>query len=93
MIILKSKFFRVKAKLHEMMQTDKDFLPDDEYKLNPCQQISIANSLKFIQNPVKCCTHMHYLIQEVNNIIEKKRLENDFKGELLALLITLLIVN
>ena len=62
------------------MQTDKDFVPEDEYKLNPCQQISIANSLKFIQNPVRCCKHMHYLIQEVNNIIEKKRSENESKG-------------
>ena len=73
---------RVKAKLHEMMQTDKDFIPEDEYKLNPCQQISIANSLKFIQNPVKCCIHMHYLIQEVNKIIENQRLENTCKGKI-----------
>ena len=80
-IFIKCYFqFRVKAKLHEMMQTDKDFVPEDEYKLNPCQQISIANSLKFIQNPVRCCKHMHYLIQEVNNIIEKKRSENESKG-------------
>ena len=61
------------------MQTDKDFLPEDEYRLNPCHQISIANSLNFIQNPVKCCKHVHYLIQEVNKIIENKRLENDCK--------------
>ena len=73
-------YFRVKAKLHEMMQTDKEFLPDDEYRLNPCHQISIANSLKFIQNPVKCCNHMHYLIQEVNKLIENKRSKNDCKG-------------
>ena len=72
--------FRVKAKLHEMMQTDNDFAPEDEFKLNPCQQISIANSLKFIQNPVRCCKHMHHLIQEVNKIIEKKRSENESKG-------------
>ena len=71
---------RVKAKLHEMMQTDKDFQQEDEERLNPCHQISIDNSLKFIQNPVQCCTHVHLLIQEVNNIIETKRSENDFKG-------------
>ena len=63
-----------------MMQTDKEFLPEDEDGLNPCHQISIANSLKFIQNPVKCCKHIHDLIQEVNKIIEYKRSENECKG-------------
>ena len=57
-----------------------EFLPEDEDGLNPCHQISIANSLKFIQNPVKCCRHIHYLIQEVNKIIEYKRSENECKG-------------
>ena len=40
---------RVKAKLHEMMQTDKDFTQEDEERLNPCHQISIDRALKFIK--------------------------------------------
>ena len=65
----------VKAKLHEMMQTDKDFTQEDEDRLNPCQQISIGSALGFIKNPVKCCSHIYYLIQELNRLINEKRQE------------------
>ena len=55
----------VKQKLHEMLQTDKDFTSEDEERLNPCHQISIGNALKFIKNPVKCCQQIYDLIQEL----------------------------
>ena len=58
-------FFSVKQKLHEMLQTDKDFTSEDEERLNPCHQISIGNALKFIKNPVKCCQQIYDLIQEL----------------------------
>ena len=51
----------VKNKLHEMLQTDKDFMQEDEERLNPCHQISVANALKFIKNPVECCQHIYRL--------------------------------
>merc|ERR1719362_2494100 len=63
----------VKQKLHEMLQVDKDFTPEDEERLNPCHQISISNALKFLRNPVKCCQHMFDLIHEVIKLIEVKR--------------------
>jgi hypothetical protein len=59
----------VKVKLHEMMQTDKFFTQEDEERLNPCHQISIGNALKFIKNPVKCCQHIYFLIQELRKFI------------------------
>ena len=55
----------MKQKLHEMLQTDKDFTSEDEERLNPCHQISIGNALKFIKNPVKCCQQIYDLIQEL----------------------------
>ena len=65
--------FSVKVKLHEMLQTDKDFTQEDEERLNPCHQISIANALKFIKNPVKCCQHMYSLINALLKMIDEKR--------------------
>ncbi len=38
--------YRVKAKLFEMMQTDKDFTQEDEERLNPTHQVpSIFNNV------------------------------------------------
>ena len=68
---------RVKAKLHEMMQTDKDFTNEDDESLNPCHKISISNALKVIGNPVQCCQKIYNLIQELNRTIEEKRKEFD----------------
>ncbi|XP_071747742.1 inositol hexakisphosphate and diphosphoinositol-pentakisphosphate kinase 2 isoform X10 [Lepeophtheirus salmonis] len=64
---------RVKVKLHEMMQMSQDFTPEEEEKLNPCSQISVANALKLIRNPAKCCNHIYKLIQILNADIKIKR--------------------
>ena len=62
----------VKQKLHEMLQTDKDFNSEDEDRLNPCHQISIANALKFIKNPKKCCEQIYNIIQQLRQVCSKK---------------------
>ena len=56
-----------------MLQTDKDFTQEDEERLNPCHQISIANALKFIKNPVKCCQHIYSLINALIKMIDEKK--------------------
>lgn len=71
---------RVKSKLHEMMRTDKNLTPEDEASLNPSGQISISNALKFIQNPFRCCKHVHGLIKELNKIIASKQAEKCNEG-------------
>ena len=48
-----SQIVRVKSKLHERLQRDKEFTAEDEEFLNPCNKISISNALKFIKNPVR----------------------------------------
>eukprot|EP00096_Caligus_rogercresseyi_P004244 TRINITY_DN1843_c0_g1_i3.p1 TRINITY_DN1843_c0_g1~~TRINITY_DN1843_c0_g1_i3.p1 ORF type:complete len:639 (+),score=149.02 TRINITY_DN1843_c0_g1_i3:189-2105(+) len=63
----------VKVKLHEMMQMSQDFTLEDEEKLNPCSQIAVANALKLIRNPAKCCYHIYKLIQVLNVDIKIKR--------------------
>lgn len=60
---------RVKAKLHERLQRDKEFTKEDEEFLNPCNKLSITTALTFIKNPVKCCHLVYSLIQELNVII------------------------
>jgi len=62
---------RVKSKLHERLQRDKEFTAEDEEFLNPCNKISICNALKFIKNPVRCCHLIYSLIQQLNLLIPK----------------------
>merc|ERR1711892_74149 len=70
---------RVKAKLHETLQRDQELSKEDEEFLNPCNRISIANALKFIQNPVQCCQRVHQFIQSLNALIPRIQEEN--RGE------------
>jgi len=60
---------RVKAKLHERLQRDKEFTKEDEEFLNPCNKLSITTALTFVKNPVTSCHLIYSLIQELNVII------------------------
>ncbi|XP_049954851.1 inositol hexakisphosphate and diphosphoinositol-pentakisphosphate kinase 2 isoform X3 [Schistocerca serialis cubense] len=62
-----------KARLHELMQKDADFTKEDREKINPCNAISINTALDFVKNPVKCCEHVHQLIQKLMNIVRIKK--------------------
>ena len=57
-----------------MLQSDKDFNSEDEDRLNPCHQISIANALKFIKNPKKCCEQIYDIIQQLRQVCRHKYL-------------------
>ena len=67
---------RVKQKLHEILQTNKDFDAYDEESLNPTHQISIANAMNYVRNPVKWCMHMISLINQIINHIAIQRKSN-----------------
>lgn len=73
-------YCRVKAKLHEMMQQDREFTQEDDESLNPCHHKSISNALAFIQNPVQCCKHIHALIHNLLEDIERQRQQLDDSG-------------
>lgn len=67
------KMCRVKQKLHELMQQDRDLTEEDIEKVNPCNSISISQALKFIKNPYKCCQILLELIHKLVLLIQAKR--------------------
>jgi len=70
---------RVKTKLHEMFQKDREFTLEDEEVLNPCSKTSITDAMKLIGNPVRCCRTVHNLIKELNKQIPLLQERNGFK--------------
>ncbi|KAM9471000.1 inositol hexakisphosphate and diphosphoinositol-pentakisphosphate kinase 1 [Clarias gariepinus] len=66
---------RVKARLHEIMQKNQDFINADYQKLAPTGSPSLVNSMKIIENPVKTCDQVFALIQSLTRQI-RKRLED-----------------
>lgn len=64
---------RVKQKLHELMQQDKDLTDEDKQKINPCDSISISQALKFIKNPHNCCGKVLELIHRLVALIQAKK--------------------
>ncbi|XP_030045498.1 LOW QUALITY PROTEIN: inositol hexakisphosphate and diphosphoinositol-pentakisphosphate kinase 1 [Microcaecilia unicolor] len=72
---------RVKARLHEIMQTDKDFAEEDNEKLAPTGSSSVLNSMTHTKNPVKTCDLVYSLIQNLTSQIQK-RLEDPKSADL-----------
>ncbi|XP_029952254.1 inositol hexakisphosphate and diphosphoinositol-pentakisphosphate kinase 2-like isoform X2 [Salarias fasciatus] len=72
---------RVKARLHEIMQKDQEFLPDEYAKLAPTGSPSLVNSMKVIDNPVKTCDKVYALIQSLTSQI-RRRLEDPKSADL-----------
>ncbi|XP_049867406.1 inositol hexakisphosphate and diphosphoinositol-pentakisphosphate kinase isoform X3 [Pectinophora gossypiella] len=62
-----------KARLHEAMQVDRDFTDEDRARINPCASLSITAAMEFVKNPVRCCAHVHTLIQQLVRIVITKR--------------------
>ncbi|XP_053573704.1 inositol hexakisphosphate and diphosphoinositol-pentakisphosphate kinase 1 isoform X3 [Bombina bombina] len=72
---------RVKARLHEIMQKDKEFTEEDQEKLAPTQSSSLINSMECIKNPVKTCDQVFSLIESLTSQIQK-RLEDPKSADL-----------
>ncbi|XP_026996823.2 inositol hexakisphosphate and diphosphoinositol-pentakisphosphate kinase 2 isoform X7 [Tachysurus fulvidraco] len=66
---------RVKARLHEILQKDRDFTPEDYEKLAPTTSTSLVKSMQMIKNPVKTCDKVYSLIQNLTLQI-RERMEN-----------------
>nr|XP_049695261.1 inositol hexakisphosphate and diphosphoinositol-pentakisphosphate kinase 2 isoform X9 [Helicoverpa armigera] len=62
-----------KARLHEAMQVDRDFTDADRSRINPCESVSISAAMHFVKNPVRCCAHVHTLIQQLVRIVVTKK--------------------
>ncbi|XP_029430165.1 inositol hexakisphosphate and diphosphoinositol-pentakisphosphate kinase 1 isoform X4 [Rhinatrema bivittatum] len=72
---------RVKARLHEIMQTDREFAEEDNEKLAPTGSSSVVNSMASIKNPVKTCDLVYSLIENLTSQIQK-RLEDPKSADL-----------
>ncbi|XP_013180541.1 PREDICTED: inositol hexakisphosphate and diphosphoinositol-pentakisphosphate kinase 2 isoform X2 [Papilio xuthus] len=62
-----------KARLHEAMQVDREFTEEDRARINPCSSLSISAAMQLVSNPVRCCAHVHALIQRLVHIVLAKR--------------------
>ncbi|XP_068103558.1 inositol hexakisphosphate and diphosphoinositol-pentakisphosphate kinase 2 isoform X1 [Hyperolius riggenbachi] len=63
---------RVKARLHEILQRDRDFSSEDYEKLTPTGSISQIKSMQIIKNPVRTCDKVYALIQSLTSQIRQK---------------------
>ncbi|XP_026094762.1 inositol hexakisphosphate and diphosphoinositol-pentakisphosphate kinase 2-like isoform X4 [Carassius auratus] len=72
---------RVKARLHEIMQKNKEFSEEDYNKLAPTGSQSLVNSMGVIINPVRTCDGVHTLIKSLTSQI-CKRLEDPKSADL-----------
>ncbi|XP_076875773.1 inositol hexakisphosphate and diphosphoinositol-pentakisphosphate kinase 2 isoform X3 [Brachyhypopomus gauderio] len=63
---------RVKARLHEILQKDRDFADDDFEKLAPTTSTSLVKSMQMIRNPVKTCDKVYSLIQNLTSQIRQR---------------------
>uniref|UniRef100_A0A1Q3FFX5 Inositol hexakisphosphate and diphosphoinositol-pentakisphosphate kinase n=1 Tax=Culex tarsalis TaxID=7177 RepID=A0A1Q3FFX5_CULTA len=62
-----------KSRLHELMQIDREFTVEDRAAINPGNAISINLAMDFVKNPVKCCAHVHSLINSLLTVVGVKR--------------------
>ncbi|XP_052863923.1 inositol hexakisphosphate and diphosphoinositol-pentakisphosphate kinase isoform X5 [Anopheles cruzii] len=62
-----------KSRLHELMQTDREFTSEDRTAINPGNAISINLAMNFVKNPVQCCSHVHSLIRSLMAVVAVKR--------------------
>ncbi|XP_026823844.1 inositol hexakisphosphate and diphosphoinositol-pentakisphosphate kinase 2 isoform X14 [Ooceraea biroi] len=63
----------VKTRLHELLQQDREFTREDREQINPGNALSINAALDFVKNPVRCCQHVHSLIQKLLDIVRIKK--------------------
>uniref|UniRef100_UPI0037E85B24 inositol hexakisphosphate and diphosphoinositol-pentakisphosphate kinase 2 isoform X3 n=1 Tax=Semicossyphus pulcher TaxID=241346 RepID=UPI0037E85B24 len=72
---------RVKARLHEILQKDRDFIEEDYDRLAPTCSASLVNSMKIVQNPVSTCDQVYTLIQSLTSQI-RTRMEDPKSADL-----------
>ncbi|KAM4615232.1 inositol hexakisphosphate and diphosphoinositol-pentakisphosphate kinase 2 isoform 2-T2 [Polymixia lowei] len=63
---------KVKARLHDILQKDRDFATEDYEKLAPTNGTSLVKSMQMIKNPVKTCDKVYFLIQNLTLQIRQR---------------------
>ncbi|XP_065809300.1 inositol hexakisphosphate and diphosphoinositol-pentakisphosphate kinase 2 isoform X2 [Labrus bergylta] len=72
---------RVKARLHDILQKDRDFIEEDYDRLAPNCSASLVNSMRIVQNPVSTCDQVYALIQSLTSQI-RTRMEDPKSADL-----------
>ncbi|XP_016518867.1 inositol hexakisphosphate and diphosphoinositol-pentakisphosphate kinase 2-like isoform X14 [Poecilia formosa] len=72
---------RVKARLHEILQRDREFNDEDYDRLAPTCAASLLNSMKMVKNPVATCDQVYTLIQSLTSQI-RTRMEDPKSADL-----------
>ncbi|KAM4744563.1 inositol hexakisphosphate and diphosphoinositol-pentakisphosphate kinase 2 isoform 2-T2 [Anableps anableps] len=72
---------RVKARLHEILQRDREFTEEDYDRLAPTCGTSLVNSMKMVTNPVATCNQVYGLIQSLTSQI-RTRMEDPKSADL-----------
>lgn len=70
----------MKTRLHELLQQDREFTHEDREQINPGNALSINAAMDFVKNPVRCCQHVHILIQKLMDIVRIKKDDAKTKG-------------
>ncbi|KAH0950419.1 hypothetical protein HN011_002262 [Eciton burchellii] len=73
----------VKTRLHELLQQDREFTREDREQINPGNALSINAALDFVKNPVRCCQHVHSLIQKLLDVVRIKKEDPKTKDTIL----------
>ncbi|KAK0154904.1 Inositol hexakisphosphate and diphosphoinositol-pentakisphosphate kinase 2 [Merluccius polli] len=63
---------KVKARLHDILQRDRNFTTEDYEKLAPTNGTSLVKSMQMIENPVKTCDKVYSLIQNLTQQIRQR---------------------
>ncbi|XP_041834991.1 inositol hexakisphosphate and diphosphoinositol-pentakisphosphate kinase 2 isoform X3 [Melanotaenia boesemani] len=72
---------RVKARLHEILQRNREFTEEDYDTLAPTCSASLVNSMNQVKNPVETCDQVYALIQSLTSQI-RKRMEDPKSADL-----------
>lgn len=65
--------FRVKSRLQELLQMDRELNANEHREINPCGARSIEAALHVIGNPVQCCVKVYELVSKLVEIVRAKR--------------------
>ncbi|KAE9415420.1 hypothetical protein Angca_004264, partial [Angiostrongylus cantonensis] len=63
----------LKGYLHQALQVDRDWTPEDYQALNPDGLRSINNAMEFIKNPKKMCHEIAGYVEQMCNIIKDNK--------------------
>ena len=75
-------YTRVKSRLQDLLQSDRDLTPAETCEINQCSARSIEVALSLMGNPVRCCEQVYELVTKLVEVIRAKRDDTKTKSTL-----------